>query len=95
MDDVDGGSKRQDAASNRWTIFSKRVPKSKVIYFSQIAIIYIVVLVSLINLSIQENNHSLWSSLLSACIGYALPAPQFKEDEEESGDDVLPDDTEQ
>jgi len=90
MDDmVDGVNANREVEGNKWSIFSVKIPKSKVVYFSQIVVIYIVVLTSLINLSIQENNHSLWSSLLSASIGYVLPAPQFHDEDDDTSDDVV------
>ena len=70
----------------KWSIFSKKIPQSKVVYFSQIIIIYVVAIASIINLTIQEENQTLWSSLLSACIGYVLPAPQFNENENDDNE---------
>ena len=79
---------------------SKKFAKSKVIYFFQVVIIYIVVIASLINLSIQQHNQTLWSSLLSACIGYVLPSPQLRDDndnkkQEDKNESLLPNPTEQ
>jgi len=97
MDEADDGRRRATVEERKWIIFSKKFPKSKVIYFCQIVIIYIVVLASLINLSIQRENQTLWSSLLSACIGYVLPSPQLVDDDEAKEDDepLLPHASEQ
>lgn len=75
--------------------WAKRIPKSKVIYFCQVVIIYIVVIASLVNLSLHQENQALWSSLLSACIGYVLPAPQLCDDGVEDNESLLPNPTEQ
>lgn len=77
MDETDGIEEK------KWTIFSKKFPKNKVIYFTQIVLVYAVALTALINLSLNRDNQSLWSSLLSACIGYLLPAPQLVDDSDE------------
>jgi len=81
MDDVDAVRTQQTTEVKTWKLFSKKLPRNKIIYFTQIVLIYIVATTSLVNLSIGNENQALWSSLLSACIGYALPAPQLLDDE--------------
>lgn len=49
--------------------------KSVIIYFTQVILIYTVVVACIINLSIGQDNPALWSSLLSGALGYILPAP--------------------
>lgn len=49
--------------------------KSRVTYFTQVILIYIIVLSCIINLSLLHGNEALWSSLLSGALGYMLPAP--------------------
>ena len=64
--------------SNKWSIFNKKLPKSEVIYFTQVSLIYIVSIACVINLSISSGNLYIWSNLLCACIGYMIPAPSIK-----------------
>ena len=54
------------------------LPKVELTYFAQVLLIYIIVITCIVNLSLFSENHSLWSSILSGCIGYMLPAPNFK-----------------
>lgn len=55
------------------------VDKSKLISFaSQIALIFIVVIVALTNLSLQNGNQNLWTIVLTSCLGYVLPNPKLK-----------------
>ena len=61
-----------------WVIFGRRVPKSAMVFFSQIILIYIVVITCIINLSMDNGNTSLWITLLSASTGYLLPNPSLK-----------------
>ena len=47
-------------------------------FLSQTIILYIVIITSLINLSLQNGDQNLWISFLSASIGYLLPNPSIK-----------------
>ena len=64
--------------SDKWHVLGSRVPKAEIVYFSQMTIVYIIILASIVNLSIQNGSTELWISLLSSCIGYALPNPKLK-----------------
>jgi hypothetical protein len=63
-----------------WNVCGYLMPKLEVVYFSQIIILYIVIIVCLLNLSIQHSEVELWCSLLSASIGYLLPNPSLKKE---------------
>ena len=73
---------RDDPSSPRFASALPKTIKAECVFFCQFAIIAIVVLSCIINLSInRENNNvdsSVWISLLSASIGYLLPAPSLK-----------------
>ena len=60
-----------------WIVCCKKLPKKEVIFFAQVILIYVVSISCVVNLSLQLGNQSLWSSLLSGCIGYILPSPKF------------------
>ena len=51
---------------------------NELIYFTQILVIFIVVITSLYNLCVQSGDDSLWTALLTSCIGYILPNPKLK-----------------
>jgi len=61
-----------------WKLCRLRVPADQIIFFSQVLIAYIVIIVSLINLCLYDSNVCLWSSLASGTIGYLLPNPTIK-----------------
>jgi hypothetical protein len=63
-----------------WNVCGYHMPKLEVVYFSQIVILYIVIIICLINLSVQHAEVELWCSLLSASIGYLLPNPSLKKE---------------
>lgn len=60
-----------------WNILGKEIPKIEVVFFFQIILIYIVVIVCVINLSIDNGNSNLWTALLSSSLGYILPSPSM------------------
>ena len=67
-----------DTHSDKWHFLGSNVPKSEIVYFCQMFIVYIIIITSVVNLSIQNGSSELWISLLSSCIGYALPSPKLK-----------------
>ena len=64
--------------SSKWNIFGNKMPRSEIVYFCQIFLVYIVVIVSIVNLSMQNGENELWIALLSSSIGYILPNPSLK-----------------
>lgn len=66
----------ESASNTKWLVCQRKIPKEEVIYFAQVILIYVVVLACIVNISIGDDvNHTLWSSLLSGCLGYMLPNP--------------------
>ena len=60
-----------------WSVFGRRVPRSEIVFFSQILIIYTVISVSLYNLTSGNGKSNLWIALLASCLGYLLPNPSI------------------
>ena len=71
---------QNDTQSNggKWHCLSTRVPRTEIVYFCQMTVVYIVIITSIINLSMDNESKDLWISLLSSSIGYALPSPNLK-----------------
>lgn len=64
---------------NGWHLpFGHRLPKSEIVFFVQVILIYIVVITSIVNLTINQGEGKLWTALLSSCLGYILPNPSLK-----------------
>ena len=61
----------------RWNVFGSEVPKEEIVFFAQVILIYIIAITSIVNLTMEAKNDTLWTSLLSASLGYMLPAPQL------------------
>lgn len=60
-----------------WVLFGRIIPKAEVIFISQVVMVYIIICVSLFNLS-MGNTNQVWLVLLSSCVGYLLPPPQLE-----------------
>ena len=56
----------------------KKTPRSEVVYLCQVLILYTVIVVSIYNLTVESENSTLWTDLLSSCLGYLLPNPTIK-----------------
>ena len=65
--------------SKVWSVLGQDLPRSEVVYFSQMLIIYIVVITSIFNLSIGHEKTSLWINLLTSACSYLLPPPTIKQ----------------
>ena len=68
----------QHSHSSQWKVFGHVFPRAEIVYFSQIILIYIVVLTSLANLSLGRDPDTLWTSLLATSVGILLPQPHIK-----------------
>ena len=62
-----------------WRFMGKRVPREEIVFVGQMLVITIVILASVYNLSVGSGNDTLWTALLSSCLGYALPNPRLKQ----------------
>ena len=76
MADSDTGSN----SHHSWTIplTGKKLPKSELMFFVQVLLIYIVVITSIVNLTINGQDGKLWTALLSSSLGYLLPNPSLR-----------------
>lgn len=64
--------------SERWQMWGTKLPKSEIVYFCQMIVVYVIIITSIANLSLQNGKTELWITLLSSAIGYALPSPTLK-----------------
>lgn len=51
-----------------------------ILFICQVLLIFVVVCVSLINLSFQWGNQNLWTVVLTGSLGYIMPNPKIKFD---------------
>jgi hypothetical protein len=64
-------------SSDYWLTCCGRVPKDQVVFVFQVVIAYIVIIVSLTNITFSSENTCLWATLASGTIGYLLPSPSI------------------
>ena len=75
--DILESSRSQHTASNRWVLMGTKFPKAEIVFFTQVILIYIVVITSLVNISLGSTKE-LWILLLTSCLGYLMPSPSLK-----------------
>ena len=69
----------EDLASIKSITEKTTNPTRSIVFFSQIIIIFTVVLAAIINLSLKNPQHTdLWISMISTALGILLPAPKLK-----------------
>lgn len=61
------------SSTEPWSLLGNKIPKSEIVYFCQMSVVYIIIITSIVNLSLQNGSTELWISLLSCAIDYALP----------------------
>ena len=55
-----------------------KLAKNRLTFFSQIIVVYIIIITSLVQISLRSPDKELWLILLSSSIGYILPSPGLK-----------------
>lgn len=61
-----------------WRCFREDVPPSQILFFCQITVIFLLVIMSIVNIILGVEPVNLWVSLLSTSVGYIIPAPHFQ-----------------
>ncbi len=75
---------KDNVSNSRWLIGSQKVPKEEIVFFCQIAIITLVILVGLINLCLCNGTESYWAAMVATGLGSLLPAPKIRKKREGS-----------
>ena len=68
----------ETSSETKWTVLGKKLPKSEIVYFTQIVVLFTVIAISLYNLTSNTESRELWISLMSSSLGYILPSPKIK-----------------
>jgi hypothetical protein len=63
--------------SDYWLTCCGRIPRDQFVFIIQVVIAYIVIIVSLANITFTKENTCLWATLASGTIGYLLPSPSI------------------
>jgi hypothetical protein len=46
--------------SERWDVMGSKLPKSEIVYFCQMIVVYVIIVRSIVNLSLQNGRNELW-----------------------------------
>ena len=63
-------------------VFSPFARADIVVFSAQVLLLFIVVITSLVNLTLNYGNTNLWTMVLTSCLGYMLPHPRLKSSKE-------------
>lgn len=68
------------SSSTEWKVWGKKIPKSEVVYFCQVFILFVVIISAILNLSLQAHpeKREMWITLLGYAVGSILPQPKIK-----------------
>ena len=72
-----GRSNISSSDSHRWLFLGNKIPKTEIVFFAQVILVYVVVITSLVNISIGSPQE-FWIVLLTSCLGYLMPNPSLK-----------------
>lgn len=61
-------------SSRQWIICGGKIPKEEIVYFSQVIIITIVIVFSLVQISLTNNN-DFYKNMLCLSVGTIIPTP--------------------
>lgn len=78
----ESGTNRTTLASGNWRIWGQQLPKQEIVFFSQVFIIYVVIITCVVNLTLGRDEGKIWIALLSSCLGYLLPNPSLKAEQQ-------------
>lgn len=76
--DIDETHHTDTSSTTHWRLLGRVFPRTEVVFFSQTIILYIIIIVSLVNLTRGVSDTNLWASTLSGCLGYLMPNPKIK-----------------
>lgn len=69
---------KSENGSGRRNVMGNRLPNSETVYFCRMIVVYVIIITSIVNLSLQNGKNELWITLLSSANVYALPSPTLK-----------------
>lgn len=81
-EDVEKGvEKSKSNGSIKWYFGDRALPREEVVFFCQISIIMLIVIVGLINLCLGNGPESYWSGMVATGAASVLPPPKIKKSE--------------
>ena len=75
-------SSSSSSSSTPWHIFGTVCPKEEIVFLCQVLVLFTVILISIYILTTGHENSNLWTALLSSSLGYLLPNPTLRRNDE-------------
>lgn len=69
---------KSESGSTRWWFGNKLIPREEVVFFCQMGIITLIVVVGLVNLCLKNGTESYWAAMVATGLGSLLPSPKIK-----------------
>ena len=69
-------------AAHGWHLFATECPKEEIVFVCLVIILYTVIVVSIYNLTVGHGDSTLWTALLRSSLGYMLPNPSLKKEDD-------------
>ena len=69
-------------SSTPWHLFGTECPKEEIVFLGQVLVLFTVILISIYNLTTGHQNSNLWTALLSNSLGYLLPNPTLRRNDD-------------
>ena len=54
------------------------MPEKEVVFFTQVILLYVIIITCIVNLTLGVEDSNLWTCLMSSCLGYLLPNPKLE-----------------
>ena len=62
---------------SKWRLGTAYFPREEVQYLTTTLILTMIIIISLVNLCLENGTESFWASLVSGCVGAILPHPKI------------------
>ena len=78
MDILSSQTSHVSSSSTVWKVFGTDMSRSAVVYALQMFILYICIVASFINLTLQNSPKELWIAIIGVSLGCIIPSPKIK-----------------
>lgn len=82
MSDLDQVDLDIPEPDTNWRCCNQDIPSIEIVFFTQVVVVYIIIITCIINLTLNIDPRDLWITLLSSCLGYILPSPSIQRKKE-------------
>ena len=81
-EDSSSSNDNSSSSSTPWHLFGTVCPKEEIVFLCQVLVLFTVIIISIYNLTTGHENYNLWTALLSSSLGYLLPNPTLRRNDD-------------